>query len=80
MNNGGILIENKEWRQLACIKYKNETGRINIISKEELRQSGISSPDVADALMLTCIGGINNTQTYKTNEIRLKQYNQPTYY
>ena len=29
-----------------------------IISKQELRKIGIHSPDVADALMLSCVGGI----------------------
>lgn len=39
--------------QLAAIKYKRSGGRIQIESKEEMRKRGVSSPDDADAVMLS---------------------------
>lgn len=52
---GGKLIEDEDWLQLAKIKYKvvNSSGKIQIMSKEEMLREGIDSPDVADALQLT---------------------------
>tara|TARA_R100000501_G_scaffold17546_1_gene32867 strand:- start:9063 stop:11654 length:2592 start_codon:yes stop_codon:yes gene_type:complete len=51
---GGALVEDEGWRQLLDIKFKrNLRGRIQIMSKDEMRRSGIVSPDIADAAMLT---------------------------
>lgn len=59
LSRGGMLFKDDSWYQLENIKYMPDgTGRIKIISKQELRKQGIHSPDAADALMLTCFGGI----------------------
>lgn len=54
LSSGGKLIEDSRWLELSVIKYKTDKkGRIQIISKEELRKMGIPSPDFADGLSLT---------------------------
>jgi len=58
IKSGKIQLEkNDDWFQLAQIKYRTRLegrrGKIEIMSKEEMRANGIESPDVADALMLT---------------------------
>ncbi len=54
LNEGGTLEPDSDWEQLAWIKYKvDSTGRILIISKDDLRKSGYPSPDVADAFVST---------------------------
>lgn len=51
---GGQLEEDPDWLQLARVKYKvNSSGKILIMSKEEMLKNGIDSPDVADAFSLT---------------------------
>lgn len=51
---GGQLEEDSDWMQLARIKYKvNSSGKIIIMSKEEMLKNGIDSPDIADAFSLT---------------------------
>lgn len=53
---GGELFQNVGFDELKVIKYKrNLQGKIQIMSKEEMRKSGIPSPNCADALMLTFI-------------------------
>mgnify|MGYP001559229854 CR=1 FL=1 len=53
------LEKNDDWFQLANIKYRTvlegKRGKIEIMSKQEMRANGIDSPDVADALMLTYV-------------------------
>lgn len=54
IKKGGELVEDEGWGQLLEIKFKrNLRGKIQIMSKDEMRRAGIVSPDVADALMLT---------------------------
>ena len=54
MNEGGSLEPSGEWDVLKHIKYKvNSAGKIQIISKDELRKMGIPSPDVLDAIAMT---------------------------
>ena len=57
MMGGGKLKETDDWSDIISIRYKTvyQSGgaKILIISKELLRDIGIPSPDVADALMLT---------------------------
>lgn len=54
LNEGGTLEPDHDWEQLSWIKYKvDSTGRILIISKDEMRKSGFPSPDVADAFVST---------------------------
>jgi len=80
LNKGGMLLEHKDWIQLKDIKYKSNNGRLSIITKEELRKLQIDSPDVADALMLTCVGGINTvSQQYNNKILQNKMVSQPRY-
>lgn len=51
---GGKLEESDEWKELLKIKYKvDSSGRIKMMSKEEMLAEQVESPDVADALSLT---------------------------
>jgi len=51
---GGMLEKNNDFYQISELKYKlRDTGKLKIISKEELAREGVASPDVADAIMLT---------------------------
>jgi len=51
------LEKNDDWFQLSKVKYRTllegKKGKIQIMSKEEMRANGIESPDVYDALALT---------------------------
>lgn len=53
------LEESDDWYQLAQIKYRTKLegkkGKIEIMSKDEMRANGIESPDVADGLMHTYV-------------------------
>lgn len=53
--HGGKLEKSPDWNQLSKIKYKvaDSSGKIKIMSKEEMLKEGVDSPDVADALSLT---------------------------
>ena len=52
---GGKLEKDDDWLQLTKIKYTvaDSSGKIKIMSKEEMLKEGIDSPDVADALSMT---------------------------
>ena len=54
---GGKIVRDSNFGELLVIKYKTARGdkKIQIIPKEELRDKGIESPDVADSLMLTFV-------------------------
>jgi len=52
----GSIDKDDDWYQLANIRYQyTSLGQLQIESKEDMKKRGISSPDVADALMLTLI-------------------------
>src|SRR3989344_1103984 len=52
--NGGKLEKDVDWYQLADVKYKvDSSGRLKMMSKEEMLREGIDSPDVADGFALT---------------------------
>jgi len=52
--HGGKLLPDKDWVQLASVKYKvNPSGKLQIMSKEDMLRNGIDSPDVADSLAMT---------------------------
>ena len=54
INKGGKLDPKHDWSELLDIKYKTDSsGRIKIMGKDEMRNNGIESPDVADGLMLS---------------------------
>jgi len=52
---GGKLRKDTDWLQLADIKYKvaDSSGKIKIMSKEEMLREQIDSPDVADSFAMT---------------------------
>lgn len=51
-----ILEKHEDWYQLAKPKYKIlSSGQIQLESKEDMKKRGVSSPDVADALVLTLL-------------------------
>ena len=52
---GGKLEKDDDWYQLSQIKYKvaDSSGKLKIMSKQEMLLEGIDSPDVADALSMT---------------------------
>lgn len=67
LRNGGSLVQDSRWRELLGIKFKrNIAGKIQIMSKDEMRKQGIPSPNFADALMLTFID--NPRMTYKAKQ------------
>jgi len=48
------LSKSEDWYELANMKYKfTSNGQLLLESKEDMKKRGLSSPDVADALMLT---------------------------
>lgn len=51
------LEKDEDWFQIAQIKYRTKLegrrGKIEIMSKQEMRANGIDSPDLADGLALT---------------------------
>lgn len=53
--HGGKLERDTDWLQLTNVKYKvaDGTGKLKIMSKEEMLKNGIDSPDVADSLAMT---------------------------
>ena len=53
--SGGKLVPDERWYQLANVKYKasDRTGRMQVMSKDEMRRKSLPSPDAAEALMLT---------------------------
>lgn len=55
VQSGGKLFPDERWYQLTNVKYRaaERTGRMQIMSKEEMRRRQIPSPDCAEALMLT---------------------------
>lgn len=58
IKSGQLQLEkDNDWLQLAQIKYRTRLegrkGKVEIMSKEEMRANGIESPDCADALALT---------------------------
>ena len=51
---GGKLSRDERWMELAKVKYKpDSSGKLKIMSKDEMRENSIESPDHADALALT---------------------------
>ena len=55
IRNGGALDPQNDWSQLYYIKYKviDSSGKMLIISKDDLRKQGIGSPDIPDAIAMT---------------------------
>jgi hypothetical protein len=57
IKQGAKLYASPEWQELLRIPYKKQpnTGRTQIMPKDDMRKRGIESPDVADALALTFV-------------------------
>jgi len=54
LRSGGQLVRDKRWNELLNIRYRyNESGKLQIMSKEKMRREGIPSPNCFDAFMLT---------------------------
>ena len=58
--SGGKLERNDDWYQLTQVWYRTrvegtKSGKVQIMSKEEMLKRGVESPDVADALAFTFI-------------------------
>jgi len=53
------LEKDEDWLQLANIRYRTKLegkkGKIEIMSKDEMRKNGVDSPDIADGLALTYV-------------------------
>ena len=65
---GGQLVKHPDWKQLLTIRYKRTgTGKIQIMSKDEMMRRGWESPDLADALSLTFYGD-NSRGTGRTEK------------
>jgi hypothetical protein len=80
LKKGGTLNNDSGWLELCNIRYKTRSnGKIQIISKEELRDRNIKSPDIADAFMLTFITPDENKFTNYNKINEQKRQNQPVY-
>jgi len=56
LRSGGELVSHPDWKQLLSLKYRRElSGKMKMMSKEDMRKLGIDSPDVADGSSLTFI-------------------------
>lgn len=57
IREGGELIDSKDFASLLTIKYRAMlSGKIQMMPKIDMKKLGLSSPDEADALMLTFTG------------------------
>ncbi len=80
LKKGGMLVKDADWVELEVIKYKlKSSGKLVIISKEELRKNGITSPDVADALMLTFCRSDGDAMQRISNRFQINRTKQPKY-
>ena len=52
---GGKLCDNDKWDELLDVKYKaqDSSGKILLMSKQDMSKEGFQSPDTFDALCLT---------------------------
>ena len=71
---GGKLEKDDDWYQLAQIKYKvaDSSGKLKIMSKQEMLREGVDSPDVADALSFT-FARTQVTPAYQQQEAEVVQ-------
>ena len=62
--SGAELVYDKQWEaESIAIKYRrNEKGKIQIMSKKDMRREGYPSPNLMDALMLTFSEELYNQQ------------------
>lgn len=84
---GGRLEKDAGWQQLGHIKYKsNSSGKMIIMSKEQMMLDGIDSPDIADALSISFFKpytitrqGTIEDQIRIVNERRIKRTAVPSF-
>lgn len=56
IQSGGKLSEDKEWEELTHVRFRRGlNGKIEIMSKRDMRKEGYKSPNNADALAMTFI-------------------------
>lgn len=66
LKKDGELIASPDWKELLDIRFKrNLQGKIQIMSKQDMRKEGVNSPNVADALMLTFAEEDNEYYNYE---------------
>ena len=66
IKEGGAIEPHEDLNEFTRIRYKkNSNGKTKIESKDEMRKRGEESPDVADALMLTCAKGYVKKKFYQ---------------
>ena len=54
LEKGGCLSKSDDWLLISEIRYKpDSTGKIKLMSKDDLRGKGVESPDISDALAMT---------------------------
>lgn len=81
LNKGGKLDPAHDWSELTEIKYKpDSSGKIKIMSKDEMRTRGIESPDVADALMLSFDSVYNPSVKRQVDDFKRKKKKQRPIY
>ncbi len=58
LRQGGELIRSNDWDELLTLRYRRElSGKMKLMSKDEMRKLGYKSPNNVDALMLTFAKG-----------------------
>lgn len=71
---GGKLEQDDDWLELTHIKWKvaDSSGKIKIMSKEEMLAEGVDSPDVADSLAFTFynLDTVAVVQKYAPTEVK----------
>jgi hypothetical protein len=69
LRTGGELVEDQDWESLLTVRYMaNLRGKIQLMSKEQMRKEGYPSPDVADALSMTFWDTDIDEQTFRAQE------------
>lgn len=52
--NGGQLVgKDSDWEDMLSLYYTSRGGRLGFMTKKQMAQAGMKSPDVAEAIMLT---------------------------
>ena len=74
VKSGGCLEPNRDWNQLLDIKYKvDSSGRIQMMTKDDMRARGIKSPDVADAFFMTFDRSDNRVITKSSDDAKTER-------
>lgn len=77
---GGKLFPDPRWKELLSIKYKADesSGKLKIMSKDDMRRIGLPSPNIADALAMTFARkSVINPKAKEEKEV-LKQFDAHT--